>query len=47
MTAREVWLKLEEVYASKGPARKATLLKGLIIHKMKESDEVRAHYEVF
>ena len=46
-TAREVWLKLEEVYASKGPARKATLLKRLIIHKMKESDDIREHIMKF
>lgn len=32
-TARELWLRLEEIYASKGPARKATLLKSLFVHK--------------
>lgn len=40
-TVRDVWLKLEEVYTSKEPARKATLLKKLIICKMNESDDVR------
>jgi len=29
-TSREVWLKLESIYASKGPARKAALLKQLM-----------------
>jgi len=40
-TSREVWLKLEEIYQSKGPARKATLLKQLITQKLKEGDDIR------
>jgi hypothetical protein len=28
-TSREIWMKLESIYESKGPARKATLLKQL------------------
>lgn len=30
---REIWLKLQDIYASKGPARKATLLKKLVIRR--------------
>ena len=33
-TSKEVWEKLEEVLRSKGPARKATLLKQLLFDKM-------------
>ena len=41
-TSREIWLKLERIYQSKGPARKATLLKRLILHRMQEG-EMRAN----
>lgn len=40
ITANDVWKKLETTFASQGPARKATLLKSLIHHKMKEGDDV-------
>ena len=46
-TSREVWLKLENIFASKGPARKATLLKQLTLHRMNEGDEVRSHINKF
>lgn len=36
-TSRCVWTKLEEIYQSKGPARKATLLKSLIQLKLSEN----------
>ncbi|KMQ86142.1 retrovirus-related pol polyprotein from transposon tnt 1-94 [Lasius niger] len=42
-TSREVWLKLESIYLSKGPARKATLLKQLMLHRMEEGSDVREH----
>ncbi|KAG5323079.1 POLX protein, partial [Pseudoatta argentina] len=35
-TLRHIWLKLESIYQSKGPARKATLLKRLMLQKMEE-----------
>ena len=35
-TSREIWLKLESTYNSKGPARKTALLKQLTLSKMKE-----------
>lgn len=46
-TSREVWLKLETIYASSGPARKATLLRQLTLHRMNEHEEVRDHINTF
>lgn len=46
-TSREMWLKLEEIYQSKGPARKATLLKRLTVQKMAEGSDVRDHLNQF
>lgn len=46
-TSREVWTKLHEVYQSKGPARKALLLKRLILQRMKSGDDVRDHVVSF
>ena len=46
-TSREVRLKLENIYASKGPARKATLLKQLTLQRMNEGDDVRNHINKF
>lgn len=37
-TSRDVWVKLEDVYQSKGPARKATLLKQLIFTRMSSEE---------
>lgn len=39
-TSRQVWCKLQEIYQSKGPARKATLLKRLTLQRMEENDDV-------
>lgn len=46
-TSRAMWLKLKEIYQSQGPARKATLLKKLTLHKMAESGDVRDHLNGF
>lgn len=46
-TSRVVWLKLENTYQSKGPARKATLLKQLMLHRMQEDDDIREHVRKF
>jgi hypothetical protein len=46
-SSREVWLKLEGIYQSKGPARKATLLKQLTLQRMEESGDVREHIDMF
>nr|XP_012134903.1 PREDICTED: uncharacterized protein LOC105661794 [Megachile rotundata] len=40
-TSRSVWQKLENVYASKGPARKATLLKQLTLQRLPEGENMR------
>ena len=40
-----MWLKLESTYNSKGPARKAALLKQLTLSKMKEGEDVRQHLD--
>ena len=46
-TPREVWTKLRSIYQSSGPARKATLLKQLTLHKMADGEEVREHLHKF
>lgn len=46
-TLREVWLKIESTFQSKGPARKAILLKKIILSRLKESDNVRTHLTEF
>ena len=47
LTSREVWLKLEGIYQSKGPARKATLLKQLTLQRMEDGGDVREHVSKF
>lgn len=47
ITSRDVWLRLETIYQSKGPARKATLLKQLILQRMQKDDDVREHLHKF
>ncbi|GBP60488.1 Esterase B1 [Eumeta japonica] len=46
-TSCEVWVKLMSVYALKGPARKALLLKQLMLHKVCEVGDVRDHLNKF
>ncbi|KAK9744324.1 protein of unknown function (DUF4219) [Popillia japonica] len=46
-TSKEAWLKLEKVYQSKGPARKATLIKQLMLQRMEKSGDVREHLRNF
>lgn len=46
-TSKEVWTKLENIYRSRGPARKATLLKQLTQHKMVDGDDIREHLDRF
>ncbi|KAH0813323.1 hypothetical protein GEV33_009468 [Tenebrio molitor] len=38
---------LEDIYQSKGPAKKATLLKQLALQRMEESGDVREHIDMF
>ena len=40
-------MKLERIYQSKGPARKATLLKQLILNKTAEGEDVKEHLSKF
>lgn len=46
-TSKDVWNKLHEIYQSKGPARKAMLLKSLILLKMKNGEDIREHIHKF
>lgn len=46
-TFRDVWTKLENVYASKDLARKAALLKRFTQHKMQETVDVAEHLAGF
>lgn len=46
-TSRQVWQKLESIYLSKGPARKATLLKQLTLLRMEDGADVREHVNKF
>ena len=46
-TSREMWLRLESVYQSKGPARKATLLKQLTLMRMEDGADIREHVNRF
>lgn len=46
-TSREVWKTLEEVYRSKGPARKAILLKQLLFNKMSDDGSMQEHLNNF
>ncbi|KRY46237.1 hypothetical protein T03_12930 [Trichinella britovi] len=39
-TSNEIWLKLASIYESKGPARKATLLKRLILNKLNDEEKM-------
>lgn len=45
--SKDIWDTLSNIYESKGPARKASLLKKLILHKMKDDDNVRNHLNTF
>lgn len=46
-TSNEVWKKLESIYCSKGPARKATLLKQLILQKLEDDQDINDHLRKF
>lgn len=48
-TSMDIWKTLESIYLSKGPARKASLLKALIQHKMSDSPagDIRDHLRQF
>uniref|UniRef100_T1IVV4 CCHC-type domain-containing protein n=1 Tax=Strigamia maritima TaxID=126957 RepID=T1IVV4_STRMM len=46
-TSASLWKKLHGIYQSKGPARKATLLKRMILHKMAEGESAQDHVRGF
>jgi hypothetical protein len=46
-TSKDIWNKLHSVYQSQGPARKAMLLKTLILLKMKNGEDMRDHIRNF
>ncbi|KAH0818705.1 hypothetical protein GEV33_004086 [Tenebrio molitor] len=46
-TSKDIWNKLHSVYQSQGPARKAMLLKTLILLKMKNGEDMRDHIRTF
>lgn len=46
-TSNEVWKKLEQVFQSSGPAKKAALLKKLLFSKMGEGDNMADHITNF
>jgi hypothetical protein len=46
-TSNDVWSKLKTVYESKGPAKKATLLKQLLFRKMSSSENMADHINGF
>ena len=46
-TSLELWQKIESVYAPKGPARMASLLKQLLQQKMQEGAAIREHLAQF
>lgn len=45
VTSKDIWEKLHNVYQSKGPVRKAMLLKTLILMKMKNGEICETTYE--
>lgn len=47
ITSKQVWDKLKSIHQSSGPARKATLLKQLVLKKMSEKDDVQDHLNNF
>uniref|UniRef100_T1IKQ2 CCHC-type domain-containing protein n=1 Tax=Strigamia maritima TaxID=126957 RepID=T1IKQ2_STRMM len=46
-TSASLWKKLHEIYQSKRPARKATLLKRMILHKMAKGESAQDHVRGF
>lgn len=46
-TARDIWLKLESVFESKVPAKKAFLWRRLMTHRLKVNGSVRGHIDEF
>jgi hypothetical protein len=46
-SAKGIWDTLNHIFQSKGPARKATILKSLELYKMMDNEDVREHVNKF
>lgn len=46
-SSKAIWDKLQSMYQSSGPARKASLLKKLVLTRMQEEDDLRKHIADF
>lgn len=46
-SSKDVWDTLERIYSSSCPARKATLLKRLVLSKLNENGDVRDHLNLY
>ncbi|KAG5323483.1 POLX protein, partial [Pseudoatta argentina] len=46
-TSHALWQRLQATYQSAGPARKASLLKKLTLHRMTDGEEIRDHLRGF
>ena len=46
-SSKEIWDKLKLLYQSSGPARKASLLKKLVLTRMQEEDDLKKHLGEF
>lgn len=46
-TSKDIWEKLKSLYQSSGPARKASLLKKLVLTRMQEEDDLKKHIADF
>jgi len=47
VTSNDVWIKLQSIYESKGPAKKASLLKQLLFKKMNHNENMAEHLNSF
>jgi len=47
VTARDIWLKLKSIFESEGPAKKVSLWRRLISHKLSENGDVQRHVDEF
>ncbi|CAB3248333.1 unnamed protein product [Arctia plantaginis] len=46
-SSKAIWDKLKSMYQSSGPARKASLLKKLVLTRMQEDDDIKKHIADF
>lgn len=46
-TSADIWNKLKSIYDSKGPAKRASLLKQLLLSKLTNDDQIKDHLKQF